>query len=175
LRWQAPTLRFPGVWEAGISRRTDSRNQPVFLLIQGRAMAFAEAVRHLLVQSPGPFVLLAPTERFRDVAVQQMIQARGIGFISLNDQVLLDGNGSFVAVDPVSTDDEHPVTPPADRDRVLNAFCQKYDIPKTKVADEAEVDPADLYKWVRDELPKKSKKSARIEALLRRGIVKPAR
>jgi hypothetical protein len=58
---------------------------------------------------------------------------------------------------------------------VLNAFCQKYDIPKTKVAEGAEVDPADLYKWVRDELPKKSKKSDRIEALLRRGIVKPTR
>jgi tRNA A37 threonylcarbamoyladenosine dehydratase len=72
----------------------------------------------------------------------------------------------------VSAADEHPITPKADRERVLNVFCQKHDCTKTKVADEAEVDPADLYKWVRDELPKRSKKSARIEAVLRRGIVK---
>ena len=175
LRWQAPALCSPGVWAVGISRRIDTRNHAAFLQIQGRSAAFAEGVRKLLIESSGPFVLLAPTERFRDVAVQQMIQARGIGFISLEDQLLVDGNGQFVAVDPVSTDDEHPVTPPADRERVLNVFCQKCDCPKTKVADEAEVDPADLYKWVRDELPKKSKKSARIEALLRRGILKPAR
>jgi hypothetical protein len=175
LRWQQPALRFPGVWAIGVSARPDTRSQPAFLHIQPRRAAFTEGFRRLLVEIDGPFLLVAPTESFRDVAVQELIQSRGIGFISLEDEVLLDDNGQFVAVDPVSLDDEHPVTPPADRERVVNAFCQKYDIPKTKVADAAEVVPTDLYKWMRDELPKKSKKSARIEALLRRGIVKPTR
>jgi hypothetical protein len=175
LRWQQPALRFPGVWAIGVSARADTRSQPAFLHIQARRAAFIEGVRRLLVEIDGPFLLVAPTESFRDVAVQELIQSRGIGFISLEDEVLLDDNGQFVAVDPVSVDDEHPVTPPADRERVVNAFCQKYDIPKTKAADAAEVVPTDLYKWMRDELPKKSKKSARIEALLRRGIVKPTR
>ena len=132
--------------------------QAAFLHIQARRAAYIEGVRRLLVEIDGPFVLVALTERFRDVAVQELLQARGIGFISLEDEILLDDNGRFVAVDPVSADDEHPVTPPADRERVVNAFCQKYDIPKTKAADAAEVVPTDLYKWMRDELPKKSKK-----------------
>lgn len=175
VRWQQPAVRFPGVWATGVSARVSTRSQPVFLQIQARRVAFLDGIRRLLLEVPGPFLLVAPTERFRDAAVQELLQSRGIGFISLEDEVLLDPNGQFVAVDPISSDDEHAITPPADRERVLNTFCQKYDVPKTKVAEEAEVDPADLYKWVRDELPKKSKKSARLEALLRRGIVRPVR
>lgn len=175
LRWQMPAARFPGVWAIGVSARVNSRSQPVFLQVQARRAAFLEGIRRLLVEIDGPFLLVAPTQRFRDVAVQEMIQARGIGFISLEDEIAVDDAGRFVALDPVSSEDDHPVTAPRDRERVLNAFCQKYDCPKTRVADKAGVDPADLYKWVRDELPKKSKKSARIEALLRRGILKPAR
>ena len=175
LRWQQPALRFPGVWAIGVSTRSNTRSQPAFLQIQARRTAFIEGVRRLLIEINGPFLLVAPTERFRDVSVQEMIQARGVAFISLEDAILVDDTGRFVAVDPVSSEDELTVTPPADRERVVNAFCQKYDIPKTKAADAAEVVPTDLYKWMRDELPKKSKKSARIEALLRRGIVKPAR
>jgi hypothetical protein len=175
LRWQQPAIRFPGVWAIGVSARANTRSQPAFLQVQARRAAFLEGVRRLLVEIDGPFLLVAPTEQFRDVAVQELTQARGIGFISLEDQVVVDDAGRFAAIDPVSSEDEPTVTPPADRDRVLNTFCQKFDIPKTKAADGAEVDAADLYKWVRDELPKKSKKSARIEALLRRGILKPVR
>lgn len=144
VRWQPPVYRFPGVWAIGVSARVSTRNQPVFLQIQARRAAFLDGVRRLLVEIAGPFLLMAPTERFRDVTAQELLQARGIAFISLEDDVLIDEYGNFIAIDPVSTDDEHAVTPPADRDRVLNAFCQKYDIPKTKVAEEAEVDPADL-------------------------------
>ncbi len=175
LRWQQPALRFPGVWAIGVSARANTRSQPAFLQVQSRRSAFLQGVRRLLVEIDGPFLLVAPTEQFRDVAIQEMIQRRGIGFISLEDQIVMDDAGRLVALDPVSTDDEHSVTPPVDRERVLNAFCQKYDIPKTKAADQAEVDPTDLYKWVRNELPRNSKKSARIEVLLRRGIVKPTR
>ena len=99
---------------------------------------------YIVSVSSGPFLLLAPTDRFRNVAVQQLLAARGIGFVSLEDQIRVDDAGCFHALDPVARDDDHPVTPPADRERVLNAFCQKHDIPKTKVAEEAEVDPTDL-------------------------------
>jgi len=172
LRWQQPALRFAGMWAVGVSTRTNTRSQPAFLQVQGRQSAFLEGIRRLMIELDGPFLLIAPTEQFCDVPVQEVIQKRGIGFISLQDQMLIDDTGRFLAVDPVSAADEHPITPKADRERVLNVFCQKHDCPKTKVADEAEVDPADLYRWVRDELPKRSKKSARIEAVLRRGIVK---
>lgn len=171
LRWQQSALHFSGVWAVGISARTNTRNQPAFLQVQGRQSAFLEGVRRLLIEITGPFLLIAPTEQFRDVMVQEMLQTRGIGFISLLDQILMDDAGRFHAVDPVSSADEHPITPREDRERVLNVFCHKHDCLKTKVAEEAEVDPSDLYKWVRDELPKRSKKSARIEVVLRRGIV----
>lgn len=172
LRWQQPVLRFAGVWAVGVSARTNTRNQSAYLQVQGRQSVFLEGVRRLMIEIDGPYLLIAPTERFCDVQVQEMIHTRGIRFVSLQDQILIDDTGRFVAVDPVSAADEHPITPKADRERVLNVFCQKHDCPKTRVADEAEVDPADLYKWVRDELPERSKKSARIEAVLRRGIVK---
>jgi len=172
LRWQQPALRFPGVWAIGVSARANTRSQPAFLQVQARRTAFLEGVRRLLVEIDGPFLLVAPTERFRDAAVQEMIQARGIGFISLEDHIVMDDTGRFVAVDPVSSEDEPAVTPPVDRERVMNAFCQKYDCPNTKIADEAAVDISDLYRWKRDELPKRSKKSARIEAVLRRGLIK---
>ena len=175
VRCRRPTLRFAGLWDIGVSARTNSRGQATFLQIERRQDAVVEGVRRLLTESSGPFLLLAPTDRFRSAAVQQLLEARGICFVSLEDQIRVDDTGRFYALDPVAQDDDHPVTPPADRERMLNAFCQKYDIPKTRAADEAEVDPTDLYKWVRDELPKKSKKSARIEALLRRGILKPTR
>jgi hypothetical protein len=172
LRWQKPALRFAGVWAIGVSARTNTRNQTTFLQVQGRQSAFLEGVRQLLIEIAGPFLLIAPTEQFGDATVQEMIHGRGIGFVSLQDQILVDDAGRFHALDPVSSADEHPITPKEDRERVLNVFCHKHDCPKTKVAEEAEVDPADLYKWVRDKLPKRSKKSARIEGVLRRGIVK---
>jgi hypothetical protein len=172
LRWQQPTLRFPGVWAIGVSARTNTRNQPAFLQVQSRRVAFLEGVRRLLIETDGPFLLLAPTERFRDVAVQEMIQARGIGFISLEDQIVVDDAGRFAALDPVTFEDEPTVTPSIDRERAMNAFCQKYDCPNTRIAEEAVVDISDLYRWKRDELPKRSKKSARIEAVLRRGLIK---
>jgi hypothetical protein len=172
LRWQEPTLRFAGVWAIGISARTNTRSQPAFLHVQGRQSAFLEGVRRLAVEIDGPFLLIAPTEQFRDVPVQEIIQRRGIGFVALEDQIVVDDTGGFVGVDAVSAENQYPITPEADRERVLNVFCQKHDCPKTRVADEAEVHPADLYKWVRDDLPQRSKKSARIETVLRRGILK---
>ncbi|MDZ4796595.1 MAG: hypothetical protein SGI92_00425 [Bryobacteraceae bacterium] len=172
LRWQRPALRFPGVWAIGVSARVNTRSHPVFLQVQARRAAFLEGVRRLLVEIDGPFLLVAPTQRFRDVAVQEMIQARGIGFISLEDEIVVDDAGRFVAVDPVSSEDEPTVTPSVDRERAMNTFCQKYDCPNTRIAEEAAVDISDLYKWKRDELPKRSKKSARIEAVLKRGLIK---
>jgi len=170
LRWQDPALRFPGVWALGLSARTDTRNQPAFLQVQGRQPTFLEGMRRLLIEIDGPFLLIAPTERFRDISVQELIQARGIGFISLEEQVLLDHANRFVAVDPVSFDDESPITQAADRKRVLNAFCHKYDCPKTRIAEEAEVHIRDLYKWADAELKDTSKKSKRIEKALRWGL-----
>jgi hypothetical protein len=172
LRWQDPVLRFPGVWALGLSARIDTRNQPAFLQVQGRQLTFLEGVRRLFIEIDGPFLLIAPTERFRDIPVQELIQARGIGFISLEEHVFADHADRFVAVEPVSSDGESPITPVDDRKRVLNAFCHKHDCPKTRVADEAEVHIRDLYKWISADLADTSQKSKRIEKALRRGLLR---
>jgi hypothetical protein len=175
VRWQQPAWRFPGVWVIGVSARVSTRSQPVFLQIQTRRASFLDGIRRLLLEVQGPFLLVAPTEQFREASVQELLHSRGIDFISLEDDVLLDSNGRFVAIDPISPDDEHASTPVDDRRRVLTAFGEKYDITTAKIADEAAVDPSDLYKWLRGELSSTSKKSARLEAVLRRGIVRPIR
>jgi hypothetical protein len=170
VRWQVPEPRGHGVWGIGLSNRRPSRYQPVFLA----AVAFSEqlraAVRDLLLDVPGPFVLAAPTNGHRDVRIQGQLQARGISFLSLEEQILLTGDGKFAGIDPLEITDQAPVTPSKDRQRVIDVFRVKYDCTVQAIADEAEVHIRDLYKWIAAQLKDSSKKSKRIEAVLRRGL-----
>jgi hypothetical protein len=170
VRWQPPDRRDHCVWGIGLSTRRNSRSQPVFLSAQSSSRRCREAVNELLISVQGPFVLVAPTDRHRDVAIQERLQTRGISFISLDEQLLLNGDGGFVSLDPTDADGLPP-TPVADRERVVNSFRAKYDTTVQKLADEAEVHIRDLYKWVAGQLSDKSKKSKRIEAVLQRGMV----
>jgi hypothetical protein len=92
--------------------------------------------------------------------------------VSLEEQVLLDEEGGLVSVEPLESVDDLPPTPAEDRQRLMDAFRAKYDSTAQAIADEAEVHIRDLYKWIAGQIKDVSKKSKRIEAVLRRGLLK---
>jgi hypothetical protein len=173
IRWQPPERRSGYAWGIGLSKRRKSLNQPVFLVVERGQSDFRSAVLELLASGPGPFVLVAPTDQHRDVSLQEHFERRGISFISLAEQVQLDEEGHLVSVDPIESADDLPPTPVADRQRLMDAFRVKHDCTAPVIADEAEVHIRDLYKWIAGQVKDDSKKSKRIEAVLRRGL--PAR
>ena len=172
IRWQPPEERAGHAWGVGLSKRRGSLNQPAFFVAEFGQPEFRSTVLELLTSLPGPFVLLAPTDRHRDVSLQEHFQRRGVGFVSLEEQILLDDAGRFVSLDPLEGVDDLPPTPPEDRQRLMDAFRVKNDCTVQAIADEAEVHVRDLYKWISGQLKDVSKKSRRIEAVLRRGFVK---
>ena len=76
LRGQQFVLRRPGVSNIGLSNRRSSLNQPCYLLIFEGPSGFQSAVRDLLLDVPGPFVIVAPTNQHRTGAVQELAEAR---------------------------------------------------------------------------------------------------
>ncbi|OFV98400.1 MAG: hypothetical protein A3H28_02585 [Acidobacteria bacterium RIFCSPLOWO2_02_FULL_61_28] len=175
IRWHAPNRRGHCIWSVGLSTRRANRHQPVFFAAVSFSEQFHSGFRDLLVEVEGPFVLLVPTHQYRNVSTQELILRRGITFVSLEEQVLLDDHGKFVSVDPLENTDRVPCTPLNERQRLIETFRAKYDITAQKVADEAEVDIRDLYKWIAGQIKDSSKKSKRIEALLCRGLTKRPR
>jgi hypothetical protein len=170
IRWQPPEERAGHAWGIGLSKRRRSLNQPVFFAAAFGQSEFRSTVLELLANVPGPFVLVAPTDRHRDVSLQEHFERRGIGFVSLEEQVLLDDEGKLTSVDPLESGDDLPPTPVEDRQRLMDAFRAKYDCTAPTIADEAEVHIRDLYKWIAGEIKDASKKSKRIEAVLRQGL-----
>ena len=55
---------------------------------------------------------------------------RGITYITLEDQVLVDDRRGFLVLDPIDSVDSLPPTPIADRQRMIREFRQKH---KSKV------------------------------------------
>jgi hypothetical protein len=172
LRWQPPEKRAGRAWGIGLSKRRKSLNQPTFFVAESGQSEFRSTVLELLANVPGPFVLVAPTDRHRDVNLQEHFERRGIGFVSLEEQVLLDEEGKLTSVNPLESGDDLPPTPVEDRQRLMDAFRAKYDCTMQAIADEAEVHIRDLYKWIGGQIKDLSKKSRRIEVVLRRGFVR---
>lgn len=88
--------RLPGVWTAGLSERPATRNQPVFVIISPTGTAFEAAVRRLLLEVAGAFVVLAPTNRHRTTVLQEQFQQRSIGYLCLEDQMGVGDDGHYV-------------------------------------------------------------------------------
>ena len=170
IRWQPPEKRAGRAWGIGLSKRRKSLNQPAFFVAESGQSEFRGTVLELLANVPGPFVLVAPTDRHRDVSLQEHFERRGIGFVSLEEQVLLDEEGHLVSLDPVDRAEDLRVTPVADRSRVVKNFtvthrCKVADVQKT-----AGVDESDFYKWRSGKLPDDYAACVRIEEVLRQGL-----
>lgn len=170
IRWQPPERRAGCVWGIGLSKRRKSLNQPVFFVVESRQSDFRGAVLELLASVPGPFVLVAPTDHHRDVSLQEHFERRGIGFLSLEEQVRLDEEERLVSLEPMDRAEDLRVTPVADRSRVVKDFtvthrCKVADIQKT-----AGVDESDFYKWRSGKLPDDYAACIRIEEVLRQGL-----
>jgi hypothetical protein len=175
IRWQEPMPRGDGTWGIGVSERRDTRSHPVFLVVLPETSRFVAAVQRLLLNMAGPFVLVAPTKRYRTLEVQEMMQARGIGFLALEDHLLLDEAGRLTAVDPQDSSGETPATPKEDRPRVVKEFTARNRCKVKDIQDAASVDEADYYKWRSGQLPDHYAACRSIEKILHHGLPKRSR
>jgi hypothetical protein len=175
IRMETPRPRCHGVWSIGLSNRRSTLNQPVFFLIFARREAFSSAVRDLLLEVQGPFLIASPTNRHRTVELQELLQARGVGFICLEEQVLVEEGRGFASIDPLESADMLPPTPVADRKRVIKAFRKKHGCKVVDIQREAGVHSSDYYKWLRGDIPDHYSTCIAIEKVLVGGLSKRAR
>jgi hypothetical protein len=169
---RAETLqpRGHGVWSIGLSNRRSSLNRPVFLLVFAGAQGFLSAARDLLLDVPGQFVIVAPTNRHRSVDLQTQLQARAVLYLCLEEGVFVDERGRFATVDPLESANKVASTPVADRKRVIKGFTTKY---RCKVADvqrAAGVHSSDYYKWLSGAIPDHYSTCIAIEKVLVFGL-----
>ncbi len=170
IRCQQPTVRADGVWSVGLSSLRDAPSWPVFLVLAQEGGRFLSAVQDLLLSVPGPFVMLAPTDRHRTVAVQELLQSRGILFLALSDHLHLEDAGRLVATAPEPPGALRP-TPVADRRRVVKEFVARNRCKVKDIQEAAGVDEADYYKWLRGKTPDRYSTSCALERVLRSGLI----
>lgn len=175
IRHEQPKKRCYGTWSLGLSTRRSSINQPAFLIIAHGMEIFESAVNDLLLDVAGQFLILAPTNRYRSVRVQERLQARNIGYVCLEDQVGVDENGCFVSVDPLDSADRISATAVADRKRVVAEFRAKHGCKVAEIHESAGVHEADYYKWLNGSIPDHYSTCVAIEKVLVAGIPKRAK
>ncbi len=162
-----------GVWAIGLSNRRSSLNQPVFLIIVHTAAAFESAVSSLLLDIPGQFLILAATNRHRSVKVQERLQAHNVGYLCLEEQLLVDEHGWFTATDPLEASDAVAATPAADRKRVVKEFTKKHRCKVVDIQKASGVYETDYYGWLKGDDPDHYAHCVRIEQILHQGLPKP--
>jgi hypothetical protein len=172
IRREEPKKRGHGTWSLGLSTRRSSMNQPAFLVIAHSAVAFESAVNDLLLDVPGQFLIVAPTNRHRRVQIQERLQARNIGYICLEEHVGVDESGCFISVDPVDSTDRIPATPVADRKRVIAEFRAKHQCKVVEIHEAAGIHEADYYKWLNGSIPDHYSTCGAIERVLATGMPK---
>ena len=158
-----------------MSDRRDTRSHPVFLVVLPETARFVAVVQRLLLNMAGPFVLVAPTKRHRTLEVQEMMQARGVGFLALEDHLLLDEAGRLTAVDPQESGGDAPVTPKEDRPRLVKEFTAHNHCKVKDIQEAAGVDEADYYKWPSGQLPDHYAACRSIEKILHHGLPERSR
>lgn len=131
---------------------------------------FLVVLQRLLLNVPGPFVLVAPTSRHRTIEAQELMEPRGISFFSLEEQLVLDDDGRVVALAQQGGPGEIRPTPLADRKRVVKEFVQRSHCKVRDIQEAAGVDEADYYKWLRGATPDHYSTCAAIERVLHQGL-----
>jgi hypothetical protein len=172
IRHEQPKKRGFGTWSLGLSTRRSSMNQPAFLIIAHGTEIFESAVNDLLLDVAGQFLIMAPTNGYRSVRVQERLQARNIGYVCLDEQLGVDEDGCFVSVDPLDSADRIPATPVADRKRVVAEFRAKHGCKVAEIHEAAGVHEADYYKWLNGSIPDHYSTCVAIEKVLVAGIPK---
>jgi hypothetical protein len=175
IRWQGPVSRGDGTWGIGLSDRRDTRTRPVFLVLLPETGRFVAVVHRLLLTVSGPFVLIAPTSRHRTMEVQELLHARGVSFLSMEEHILRDDEGRLVAVDPQAPGGEVPATAKEDRHRLVKEFTARNKCKVKDIQEAAGVDEADYYKWLRGKTPDHYSTCVAIERVLRNGLANEKR
>ncbi|MBI3896452.1 MAG: hypothetical protein HY313_11035 [Acidobacteria bacterium] len=170
LRWQAPQKRGDQTWSIGVSGRRPSRNQPAFFICLLEGTRFERVFQKLLLDIAGPFLIITPTTRHRTAELQQYLQSRGIGFVSLEDDLLVDADGHLVPAEPIDSSEVVRPTPVAARKQAVSAFIARHRCKVRDIYDAAAVDESDFYKWRRGDLPDTSNKCRDIERILIQGL-----
>jgi hypothetical protein len=98
------------------------------------------------------------------------IQARGIGFLCLEEQVFADERRGFATIDPLESADKVPMTPVADRKRVVKEFRAKHGCKVADIQRAAGVDESDYYKWLNGSIPDHYSTCVDIERVLLFGL-----
>jgi hypothetical protein len=147
----------------------------VFLVLLPDTGRFQAVLYRLLLSVAGPFVILAPTSRHRTVEVQEMLQLRGVSFLALDEQLLLDDAGRLVSVGPQDAGGEIRATPKEDRTRVVKEFVARNQCKVKDIQEAAAVDEADYYKWRSGNLPDHYTACQSIERILHFGLPKRSR
>jgi hypothetical protein len=147
----------------------------VFLVLLPETARFVAVLHRLLLNVSGPFVLVAPTSKHRTIEVQEMLHARGVSFLSLEEHILLDDAGRLAAVDPQETGAEVPPTAKEDRPRVVKEFVARNNCKVKDIQEAAGVDEADYYKWRSGQLPDHYAACRSIEGILHHGLPKRSR
>jgi hypothetical protein len=114
-------------------------------------------------------VLMTPTNRHHNVEVQELVQRRGVGLVTFDEQLAIDDAGQIIATCRPESADEIPPTPVPDRKRVVQAFLARHRRKVKDLQDAAVVDRADYYKWLKGTLPDHYLTSVDIERVLRQG------
>jgi hypothetical protein len=170
VRPQPPALRGDATWAIGTSKLRSTHGQPVFLIIVPQETRFLAALEKLLFDVPGPFRVIAPSNRHRNVVVQERLQGRGIGFLALEDSVGADEQGAFAALEWPGAVPELQVTPVADRRRVADEFKKRHTCKVKDILAATGVDEADYYKWLRGAKADHYSFCIAIERVLREGL-----
>jgi lambda repressor-like predicted transcriptional regulator len=76
IRPQSVAQHAPGVWAIGLSEQAHSRNFPVYFLLAHSASTHRAAVERLLLDISDSFLLVLPTNQFRTVETEGVVETR---------------------------------------------------------------------------------------------------
>jgi hypothetical protein len=172
VRWQAPVEKGHGAWGMGLWTNEHGIERQVVLMLHAELDRFQNALHRLLAESPEQFILLAPTNRHKDLAVHGTLARRDISFQTLDACLGIDDAGRFATLQPGQfpfAAAEPPIepTPVAERPGRVAAFCAKYGMTIKAILVTLNVDRRDFNRWRNGALSNTSSKSKKIDAYLR--------
>jgi hypothetical protein len=97
-----PLEGLPATYRVGLYRPLAGFDFPVYLTIQLERRDYQGVVEALIARTPGPFLLLAPTNRHHRIASTLLLDGHNAAFLALADAIRAGGNGRWEASDAAS-------------------------------------------------------------------------
>jgi len=94
----SPVDGSPGTFRVGVLRPMAGYSFPAFLAIQRTPEDLQAVVAYLTARETEPFILLAPTRRFCELATESLLRQHKICFMTLDDTVAISGEGKLVLI-----------------------------------------------------------------------------